>query len=98
MWFIVPDEQRSNGPKSARPKGVALCSPLSSVAGLARATGPRCAPLLVSGLHSTIKVDQSHIDRPQLTHKGGGERSHRQRPAVDEDEEQKLEGHRYDRR
>src|SRR3546814_4358549 len=30
--------------------------------------------------------------------RSGSERAHRQRPAVDEDEEQELEGHRDDRR
>jgi hypothetical protein len=60
---IVIDEQRSHGPKSARPGGVALCSPVDSVATLAGATSPCCAPRLATGLHSAIKVDQSHVFR-----------------------------------
>lgn len=63
MRTIVPDEQRSNGPKSARPFGVALRSPLAFVAGLARAPGPRGAPLLASGLRSAIKMEQVHVNR-----------------------------------
>ncbi|SNS39380.1 hypothetical protein SAMN06295955_101589 [Sphingopyxis indica] len=60
MRPIVPDEQRSNGPKAARPSGVALRSPPDVVAGLARAPGPRGAPLLAGGLRSAIKVVQTH--------------------------------------
>ncbi len=46
MRNIVPDEQRSDGPKSARPVGVALESSLEGVAPLARGIkpAPRVAP------------------------------------------------------
>jgi hypothetical protein len=40
MRRIVPDEQRSNGPKSARPCGVALGSSLEGVVTLARGNRP----------------------------------------------------------
>jgi hypothetical protein len=57
---IVTDEQRSNRPKSARRCAVALGSPLDFVATLARGpTGPRCAPLLASGLPKVITVPPS---------------------------------------
>lgn len=49
MPDIVTDEQRRDGPKSARPFGVAQRGPLDVVALLARATSPRYAPLLASG-------------------------------------------------
>ena len=40
MRDIVPDEQRSNGPKAARPFGVALGSPLEGVVALERGYQP----------------------------------------------------------
>jgi hypothetical protein len=55
--LLVTDEQRGTRPKAARPFGVALGSPLDVVATLARGpTGPRCAPLLASGLPKAITV------------------------------------------
>ncbi len=60
---IVTDEQRSNGPKVARPGGVVMGSPPDSVASLARATSPHCAPLLAGELPMTITMYQSNLIR-----------------------------------
>ena len=60
---IVTDEQRSDGPKSARPFGVALGSLLEFVVTLARGQGPRFASLLPSKLPSTITVYLPPQDR-----------------------------------
>ena len=48
MSFIVPDEQRSNGPNSARPEGVAHPNTLECVRSLARVPDPRCMTFLPS--------------------------------------------------
>ena len=61
MWFIVPDEQRGNRPKSARPEGVAPGSPPDGVASLVRATSPACETLLAGELPGAITVDQYHV-------------------------------------
>lgn len=53
---MVTDEGRCDGPKSARPFGVAAVSPLDSVAPLAGATSPCFAPRLASGLTAAIMV------------------------------------------
>jgi hypothetical protein len=63
MQRIVRDERRSDGLKKARPAGVDQGSPLDSVASLAGATSPCCAPRLASGLPWSIKVDQTHVIR-----------------------------------
>jgi len=54
MRAIVRDEQRSDGPKAARPLGVAQGNALDSVASLARATSPCCAPRLASAFPCAI--------------------------------------------
>ncbi len=59
MWAIERDEQRCNGPDWARRAAVVAWSPLDSVAPLAGATSPCCAPRLASGLHATITVTQN---------------------------------------
>jgi hypothetical protein len=56
MSIIVTDERRSNWPKSARPFGGALGSPLDVVAPLIRATSPLFAPRLATGLPKAIKT------------------------------------------
>jgi len=61
MRDIVPDEQRGNRPKSARPGGVAPGSPPDSGASLDRATSPFCATLLAGKLPGAITVGQYHI-------------------------------------
>ncbi len=60
---IVTDEQRSNGPKLARPEGVVLGSPLDSVTPLARAPSPHCAALLAGELPKTITMYQPNLIR-----------------------------------
>ena len=63
MRDIVRDERRSDGPKAARPGGVGHGRALDSVAPLAGATSPCCAPRLASALPWPIKVDQTHAIR-----------------------------------
>lgn len=60
MRDIVPDEQRGNRPKSARPVGVAPGSPPDGGAPLDRATGPACETLLAGELPGAITVGQYH--------------------------------------
>ena len=60
MRGIVPDEQRGNRPKSARPAGVAPGSPPDGGAPLERATGPACETLLAGELPGAIMVGQYH--------------------------------------
>ncbi len=48
MRDIVTDERRGNGPKSARPCGVALGRPPDFVASLTGATNPCVTPLLAA--------------------------------------------------
>ncbi|ALJ12511.1 hypothetical protein ATM17_13295 [Sphingopyxis macrogoltabida] len=60
MRDIVPDEQRGNRPKSARPAGVAAGSPPDGVAPLDRATGPACETLLAGKLPAAIAVGEYH--------------------------------------
>ena len=55
---IETDDQRGDGPKAARPFGVASGSPSDCVAPLARATGPHCAALLAEKLPDAITVCQ----------------------------------------
>ncbi|WP_421847177.1 hypothetical protein [Novosphingobium sp.] len=59
----MTDERRCDGPKAARPFGVATGSPSAkclygSVAPLARATSPHCAALLAEKLPDAIMVNQ----------------------------------------
>jgi hypothetical protein len=63
MSIIVTDERRGNRPKSARPFGIALGSPLDVVAPLVHATSPAVAPRLASGLPKAITMLQSGQDR-----------------------------------
>ena len=58
---IVIDEQCSHREKSARPCGVGLGRPMDSVAWLAGATSPCCAPRLATGLPSPIRVDRCYV-------------------------------------
>jgi len=58
---IVIDEQRCHGPFSVRPCGVAQSSFVDSVAALAGATGPCCAPRLATKLLWAIRVVQGHV-------------------------------------
>jgi hypothetical protein len=60
MRDIVPDEQRGNRPKSARPAGVSPGSPPGGGAPLDRATGPACKTLLAGELPGAIRVGQYH--------------------------------------
>jgi hypothetical protein len=59
---IVTDERRSDGPKAARPGGVATGSPSDSVAqkrfGLDRVPDPLCSTLLAEKLPKAITVMQ----------------------------------------
>lgn len=61
MRDIVPDEQRGNRPKSARPAGVVPGSPPDGGAPLDRATGPACEMLLAGKLPGAITVGQYHL-------------------------------------
>ena len=61
MWFIVPDEQRGNRPKSARPAGVAPGSSPDGGASLDRATSPVCETLLAGKLPGAITAGQYHL-------------------------------------
>jgi hypothetical protein len=61
MRDIVPDEQRGNRPKSARPGGIAPGSPPDSGASLDRATSPSCETLLAGELPGAITVGQYHV-------------------------------------
>ncbi len=56
--------QRGDGPKAARPFGVALGSPPDRVTSLARATSPRCTTFLAGELPSTITMPQDRSERP----------------------------------
>lgn len=56
----VTDERRGHTPKGARRFAVALCRPPDIVVTLARATSPRCAPLLADERHRAITVGQPH--------------------------------------
>jgi|GEM_PF-2433873 len=58
---IVIDEQRSHGPNLARPGGVVLRDFVDSVAALAGATSPCCAPRLATKSRRTIRVVQYHV-------------------------------------
>ncbi|NIJ39266.1 hypothetical protein FHR22_004013 [Sphingopyxis panaciterrae] len=60
MRDIVPDEQRSNRPKAARPAGIAPGSPPGGGASLDRATGPACETLFAGELPGAITVGQCH--------------------------------------
>ena len=64
MWAIVTDERRCDGPKAARPCGVALESPVAASQHLHGATSPRCVLLLATGLLKAITVPQSKSERP----------------------------------
>ena len=55
---IVTDERRGNGPKAARPCGVASGSPSDCVAPLARLPDPHCATRLAEELPEAIRVGQ----------------------------------------
>ncbi len=55
--------QRGDGPKAARPFGVALGSPPDGITSLARATSPRRTTFLAGGLPSTITAHQPNQDR-----------------------------------
>ena len=56
MRDIVLDERRCAGPKSARPCGVALGSPLDFVAAFVRGTTPHFTPLLANELPKAIAM------------------------------------------
>ncbi len=56
--------QRGDGPKAARPFGVALGSPPDGITSLARATSPRCATFLAGELPSTITMPQDCLEGP----------------------------------
>ena len=61
MPAIVTDERRCDGPKSARPFGVALKSPVTASQHLHGATSPRCVLLLATRLFRAITVGQSNV-------------------------------------
>ena len=55
------DERRGHTPKGARRFAVALSRPPDIVAALARATSPRCAPLLAGERLRAITVGPNHV-------------------------------------
>jgi len=58
MWAIVTDERRCDGPKAARPCGVALESPVAASQHLHGVTNPRCVLLLPTRLSRAITAVQ----------------------------------------
>jgi len=61
---IVTDERRRNGPKAARPFGVARESPPAALRRLDGAAGPPSAPRLAGGLSRAILAQGVYGYRP----------------------------------
>ena len=63
MRAIVTDERRCDGPKAARPEGVALKSPVAASQRLSGQPSPAFALLLPTELFRAITVDQPNVIR-----------------------------------